>query len=324
MHIGITYDLKDDYLEMGYGKEEVAEFDQLATIDAIDTTLKSLGHQTTRIGHIKNLVSRLCKEEKWDLVFNIAEGVKGFGREAQVPAILDAYNIPYTFSDPLVLSLTLHKAMTKRIVRDAKLLTPDFFIIEDIKDIDNFNLNFPIIVKPLAEGTGKGISHLSKVENIDQLKSMAENLLKNFSQPVLAEDFLPGREFTVGIIGTGDEAEAIGTLEILLNQNAEKELYTYSNKENYLDRVEYNLVNDEEARLAMNLALNAWKVLGCRDAGRIDIKSDKYGRPNFLEVNPLAGIHPVVGDLIILCKKVNISYEELISKIIYFAKKRIK
>ena len=118
MKIGITYDLRDDYIAEGYTEEETAEFDHPRTIAAIEDTLQSLGYETDRIGHIRALARRLVAGNRWDLVFNIAEGLRGFGREAQVPALLDAWEIPYTFSDPLVLSLTLHKGLTKRVIRD--------------------------------------------------------------------------------------------------------------------------------------------------------------------------------------------------------------
>ncbi|MBE0557918.1 MAG: D-alanine--D-alanine ligase, partial [Proteobacteria bacterium] len=130
MKIGMTYDLRDDYLAEGYGEEETAEFDHPKTIAAIEEALNDLDYETDRIGHIRALAMRLVAGERWDLVFNIAEGLRGFGREAQVPALLDAYDIPYTFSDPLLLTLTLHKGMTKRVIRDLRIPTPAFAVIE--------------------------------------------------------------------------------------------------------------------------------------------------------------------------------------------------
>ena len=119
MKIGLTYDLRSEYLKMGYSELETAEFDRDDTIEAIESTLHELGYETERIGHAKQLAKALTTGKRWDLVFNIAEGLHGIGREAQVPALLDLYEIPYTFSDPLVMSLTLHKGLTKRVLRDA-------------------------------------------------------------------------------------------------------------------------------------------------------------------------------------------------------------
>ncbi len=131
MTIGLTYDLRSEYLAAGFGEEETAEFDRDDTIDAIETALQELGYETDRIGTARTLTSRLSQGDRWDLVFNIAEGLNGIGREAQVPALLDIFNIPYTFSDPMVMSLTLHKGMTKRIVRDAGIPTVDFHVVKN-------------------------------------------------------------------------------------------------------------------------------------------------------------------------------------------------
>jgi len=163
--VGMTYDLRTDYLQEGYTEEETAEFDQPATIEAIEETLQSLGYRTDRIGHVRALAKRLVAGDRWDLVFNIAEGVRGFGREAQVPCLLDAYGVPYVFSDPLVLSLTLHKAMAKRVVRDLGIPTPDFAVVEDVSDIAGVSLPYPLFVKPVSEGTGKGIDAKSLVRD---------------------------------------------------------------------------------------------------------------------------------------------------------------
>ena len=165
MKVGITYDLRDEYLKLGYSEEETAEFDKDSTISAIEDTLIELGHTTERIGNIWDLSKKLLDGKSWDLVFNIAEGLRGIGREAQVPALLDAYNIPYTFSDPLVLALSLHKGMTKRVLRDLGIPTPNFYEVKSIEDIDKVNLEYPLFAKPIAEGTGKGIHADSKIKN---------------------------------------------------------------------------------------------------------------------------------------------------------------
>ena len=134
MRIGVTYDLRSDYLAMGYSEEETAEFDSEDTIAAICDALTALGLEASRIGNVKKLTERLARGERWDAVFNFCEGLRGLSREAQVPALLDAYEIPYVFSDPLTMALTLDKAMTKRIVRDSGVPTPDFAVIEKIAD----------------------------------------------------------------------------------------------------------------------------------------------------------------------------------------------
>ena len=326
MHIGLTYDLRADYLAEGYSEEETAEFDQPSTIEGVESVLTGLGHQTDRIGHGRRLVERLARGDRWDLVFNIAEGLHGLGREAQVPAILDLYQIPYTFSDPLVLALTLHKGLTKAVIRDAGLPTADFAVVERIEDVSRVTLPPPLFAKPVGEGTGKGVTAASKIADHESLLPICRELLARYRQPVLVETFLPGREFTVGIVGTGPDAEVVGSMEVVLLPGAEAEVYSYVNKERCDEFCHYapgNPETDEEVRRAEALALAAYRVLGCRDAGRVDIRSDAHNRPHFIEVNPLAGIHPVHSDLPILCGMKGISYATLIERILQSALKRV-
>src|SRR5580693_4842643 len=219
MRIGVTYDLRADYLALGYSEEETAEFDAEATIIAVCDALSGLGHQPARIGGIRSLTAALAAGTRWDAVFNICEGLKGVSREAQVPALLEAFDIPYLFSDPLTLCLTLDKAMCKRVVRDAGVPTADFALIETEADIAHVALDFPLFLKPVAEGSGKGVDGRSRVDDRAALAGVAKDLLEKFRQPVLVEEFLPGREFTVGITGTGDRAEILGVLEIVPTEN---------------------------------------------------------------------------------------------------------
>jgi len=323
LRTGITYDLRDNYMAEGYSEEETAEFDRADTIDAIEKTLQDLGYVTDRIGNVKSLVKRLAEGDRWDIVFNIAEGLAGIGREAQVPAILDAYNIPYTFSDPLVLSLTLHKSMAKRVIRDLGIPTPEFAVVEEEGDIEKVSLRYPLFAKPMSEGTSKGIDASSKITSKKQLFSVCRHLLATFRQPVLVETFLPGREFTVGIVGTGKDALALGVMEVHLRDDAEKGVYSYINKENCEELVEYRLAADSMAREVQEAALLIWRGLGCRDAGRVDLRADRDGVAHFLEVNPLAGLHPDHSDLPIICKLAGIPYHELLNMIMESARRRI-
>lgn len=323
MKIGLTYDLRQDYLDMGYGEEETAEFDKESTIEGIENALQLLGHKTERIGHIKKLVEKLAKGEKWDLVFNIAEGLFGVAREAQIPALLDAYEIPYVFSDAFTLAVTLDKGLTKTIVRNLGIPTADFFVLKNIEEVEKINLPYPLFAKPVAEGTGKGIGANSKIKNKEELKTVCKDLLEKFNQPVLVETFLSGDEFTVGITGTGDDAKIVAVMEILLEDNAEAEVYSYDNKENYEDRVTYKLASEENAQKCSKVALNAWRGLNCRDGGRVDVRFDKNGVVNFIEVNPLAGLNHITSDLPIMCKLKGQSFNDLIKDIINSAIKRI-
>lgn len=323
MRLGLTYDLRETYLQAGYSDLETAEFDRADTIDSIETALIELGYVVERIGNVKDLAARLVAGDRWDLVFNICEGLHGIGREAQVPALLDAYQIPYLFSDTLVCALTLHKGMTKDVVRAAGIATPDYAVVEDVTSIRDINLPYPLFAKPVAEGTGKGVSTHSKINNAAELRKVCQRLLKEFRQPVLIERFLPGREFTVGILGTGRKAAALATLEIRLLPGADAEIYSYRNKENCEELVQYQLLPAGKLRRDIEtLAVRAWRVLGCRDGGRIDVRLDEHGEVHFIEVNPLAGIHPEHSDLPIMATQVGLEYNGLIERIMNSAVQR--
>ena len=324
MKIGITCDLRDDYLAAGFTEEQTAEFDSRETIAAIEDALQSLGYATEQIGNIRALAGRLVAGERWDMVFNIAEGLNGFGREAQIPALLEAWEMPFVFSDPLVLALTLHKGLTKRVIRDLGIPTPDFAVIETLAEAKALKMAFPLFAKPVAEGTGKGVTGASKIDHQEQLEALCATLLANFQQPVLVETFLPGREFTVGIIGTGADAYVPGVMEVLFTQNAREDIYSYENKEGWKGRIEYRLADDAVAREAAASALAAWRGLGCRDGGRVDLRVDAAGKPCFIEVNPLAGLKPGYSDLPILCELAGISYREMIAQIVQSALKRLR
>jgi D-alanine-D-alanine ligase len=320
--VGLTYDLRSEYLAQGFSEEETAEFDRDETINAIEEAVRKEGYATDRIGNFRGLIAALAEGRTWDLVFNLCEGMHGMGREALVPALLDAWRIPYTFSDPVVLAVSLNKAMTKRIVRDAGVATPDFAVVETSADADAVGLPFPLFAKPLGEGTGKGISPSSRILSREELRAVCAILLATFHQPVLVETYLPGREFTTAIIGTGPQAEVIGTMEVILLETAEAHAYTYLNKEYCDDRVRYELTRGREAEQCESLALRAWRALGARDAGRIDIRMDARGVPSFIEVNPLAGLHPQHSDLPIICTMVGVSFQQLIHRIMESARRR--
>ncbi len=328
MRIGFTYDLRREYLQRGLTEEETGEFDSDATIEILEKTLRCLGHEVVPIGNIFNLTTRLAGGERWDLVFNITEGLYGRSREAQVPALLEAYAIPYTFSDPLTLALSLDKALTKTIVRGTGVLTPDFFLLDAPHDLDreekDRQIGYPLFVKPVAEGTGKGITADSIVRNRQELVRQCAKLLARYGGPALVEAYLPGREFTVGILGTGGRARVVGVIEVEILEGGDPLVYTFLNKEFCEKRVRYTLVRDAEiVKEASDIALKAYIALGCRDAGRVDVKADREGRLNFLEVNPLAGLHPTHSDLPILCSQAGMSYAELLSEIIRSAVERV-
>ncbi len=316
MRIGITFDLRADYLALGMSMEETAEFDAEITIASICRALIGLGHQPVRIGNIVALTEKLGQGERWDAVFNICEGLNGYAREAQVPCLLEAFGIPCFFSDALTLAVALDKGWTKRILRDADVPTAPFAVIESVRDVAAVDLEFPLFVKPVAEGSGKGVDARSRVANMAELERAVSAVIGRFRQPVLIESYLPGREFTVGIVGTGGGARVLGVVEIAPTGNSAGVDYGYENKENCDQNIAYRMVEDDEAVAAGDVALKAWRVLRCRDGGRIDVRNDAAGRPQFVEVNPLAGLNPEHSDLCFLATFKGCSYQQLIGMIV--------
>jgi D-alanine-D-alanine ligase len=324
VRIGFTYDLKDDYVALGFAEHEVAEFDSPTTIEAIAGALIELGHEVERIGHVRALAARLVAGWRCDLVFNIAEGVAGYGRESQVPALLEAYGIPYTFSDPLVCALTLHKGMAKHVARGCGVPTPAFALVTSPAEAAAVALPLPLFAKPVAEGSSKGITSKSLVTTQAALIETCTELLERYRQPVIVEEYLSGREFTVGILGTGEAARALGTLEVVLLEGADAGVYTYRNKTEWESIVEYRLLEAAPLRTAVeDVALATWRCLGCRDAGRVDVRLDGAGSPQMLEVNPLAGLAPGYSDLPNMAAMAGMSYHALIGEILSCAVARI-
>ncbi len=322
MRIGFVYDLRDEYLAAGYSELDVAEFDSVSTIDEIAAALHRLGHEVVRVGRGQALAGRLVRGERFDLVFSIAEGLKGRSREAQVPALCELFDQPYAFSDPLTMAATLDKAIAKRIVRDQGIATAPFAVLRSVADVDAVDLPFPLFVKPIAEGTGKGCEKASRVTNARELRLAARHIIETFKQPAIAETFLPGREFTVGIVGTGAEARVIGVAEIIVRADAADPVYSYENKELCETMVVYELATDAEASATAAAALEAYYALECRDGARLDFRSDASGVPHFLEANPIAGLHPTHSDLPIIADLAGLGYDALLAGIIASAAER--
>jgi D-alanine-D-alanine ligase len=321
MKVGLTYDLRSWYIDRGYSMDETAEFDKQETVDALENSLKLMGHETEHVGNAFQLIEALAAGKKWDIVFNIAEGLYGDGRESVVPAILDQYKIPYVFSGPVIMGLSLNKHLAKLVVAASGVPVSPGSLITELKDLENCNLEFPLFIKPVSEGTGKGITDKSLVTSSAQLLKMAEWILAEFHQPALVEEYLPGREFTVGIVGYGDDAFAIGGMEVMTINNLP---YSVEVKENYQNYCTYKILDPDVVDECKSVALRAWKALDAVDAGRIDLKADRNGKICFIEANPLAGLNPVHSDLPMLSRMYGIEYQTLMEMIMKSAIKRIK
>lgn len=320
MRIGLTYDLRTWYLERGYTMDETAEFDKEETVVALETELVRLGYETIRIGNVFQLVEKLAAGERWDMVFNIAEGLYGDGRESVVPALLDQYRIPYVFSGPVVMGISLNKYLTRLVVGAAGVPVCPGIIANSVHDLDDLSsLEFPLFVKPVAEGTGKGITTRNVVRDRESLVTLVTELLTKYNQPALVEEYLPGREFTVGVTGNGAEAKVTGGMEVICKDNLP---YSVEVKENYENYVQYRVYDDDIKPQCDAVALGAWRALGAVDAGRVDMRADRHGRMCFIEANPLAGLNPVHSDLPMLSRMNGLAFSTLIDMIMNSATKR--
>jgi len=279
--------------------DKYAEWDTRQTIDAVARAL-SLYHEVTLVEADENAYDRL-RDGEFDIAFNIAEGMNGVSREAQVPAMLEFLGIPYTGSDPLTLATCLDKSRTKEILSYHGIATSRFVVANSFKEVSKAPLRYPLFVKPLHEGSSKGIYNSSYVKNAQALQREIERIHDDYEQPALIEEYLPGREFTVALLGNGNELRVLPPVEIRFDSLPSEALPVYSYEAKWLwDTKESPIevfkcpapIDDSLQAKIENVCRKAFEVLNCRDWSRIDIRLDSEGEPNIIEVNPLPGILP--------------------------------
>lgn len=322
--VGLTYDLKTDYeFKAGDPPDANAEFDHPSTIDVIAQAIEASGFKTKKIGSVRHLLEKI-DNLKVDIVFNISEGLFGRNRESQVPTLLEMADIPFVGADAFTLSLTLDKLMAKKIFIAEDIPTPKFFevnSIDNLTDVDH--LHFPLIVKPRFEGSSKGLSDASRVQNLEELKKQAEYIINTYKQPALIEEFISGQELTVAIVGN-NPPEVLPSVQIKIDGRLKlnDKFYTFARITS--DRLEYIC----PARISHNLkekiselALRTYSAVECRDFGRVDFRLDSKGNPYVLEINPLPSLS-TEDVFFIVAKEIGITYEEMIGKILNSALKR--
>ena len=325
LRVGITYNLKKDFSHReDQPIDSFEEFDSEETIDAIRHVLQSDGHEVFKLGGGPGLIDRL-RTSPVDIVFNIAEGIGGRNREAHIPALLEFLNIPYTGSDPLTLSLTLDKAMAKKVVRSEGIPTPGFQKVEKMEDFHGLDLRYPLFVKLCYEGSSKGVRLDSKISDPSSLSQKVKWLLETYGPPILVEEFVSGPEFTVGILGN-EHPSVLGVMQIeIKGSHPDEAIYSLEVKREWEKRVSYHCPPPIPSRLLKSIeevALRAYRALDCRDVSRVDIRIGGDGVPYFLEVNPLPGLSPVYGDLPIMAGRMGWEYSRLVKTIFQHALKR--
>jgi len=331
MRIGITYNLSTEVAAAeGIPSDRADEFDSLETVRNIERGIIAVGHEPVRLGFGLDAIVRL-KRQPVDLVFNIAEGLYGRARESQMPAILDMMGIPYTFSDTLALSLALDKTMTKQVLMQNGINTPAFWSVDNPVQVEAIiqtgALKYPLFVKPSREGSSMGINDSSRVTCDDELRNQVGVVLAAYpGSSILIEEFLPGREVTVGVIGNR-EPEVLGVMSFKLLSGTEKDFfYTPEIKHHWEKYVVPECPADltaDEYQKARDLAVGVFKALHCRDCARIDMRFDANGEPSFMEINPLAGLTKGKSDIPVMAELMGLSYEDLIGRIVQVAVERI-
>lgn len=318
--VGLTYDLKTDYkFKAGDPPDANAEFDHPSTIDVIAGAIESQGYKVKRIGNVSNLLEKIDKLNV-DIVFNISEGLTGRNRESQVPMLLEMARVPFVGADALTLALTLDKVMAKKVFIAEKIPTPKFFEIKDTGSLDIDHLKFPLIVKPRFEGSSKGLSENSRVENREGLIAQAEYIVNTYQQPALVEEFISGQEFTVVVIGNS-QPEALPIVQVKIDGKLKlnDKFYTFSRITS--DRLEYicpaHINNDLKNKIS-ELAIKTYNAVECRDFGRIDFRVDNDGNIYVLEINPLPSLS--TEDVFpLVAREIGLSYNQVIGKILKVA-----
>ena len=336
MRIGLAYNQKPDLSASGEppsSTDAFAEWDEPATINAVAQALSLFG-DVVRLEAVATFPQQLALARP-DLVFNMAEGLLGPSRESHVPAICEFSGVPYTGSDPLSLALALHKGHAKQILVHAGVPTPAFVLVSEPRDLERVSLPYPLFVKPVAEGSGKGIYVNNLCTSPEQLRERVLALLKEYHQPVLVEMYLPGREFTVAILGNGADARClpIVAFDFSTLPAGAPPIYGYEAKWVW-DSADHQLalyecparIPDVLARGIERVSLAAYHALDCRDWCRVDVRLDAAGVPHVMELNPLPGILPDPRDNSCFPKAARVAgytYDELIQEVVRIAWRRI-
>ncbi|PLX34536.1 MAG: D-alanine--D-alanine ligase [Clostridiales bacterium] len=320
--VALTYNLKNE--SNLKNEDDQAEFDSIETVQAIARAIEKTGCRVVPMEATRSIVNEI-QNRHIDMVFNFAEGLKGRGRESQVPALLSFLSIPFTGSDETTLAIGLDKALSKRIAMTENIRTPKFQIFFNSSDVLKKSLQFPLIVKPNAEGSSKGIIDSSIASDEYSLKLLTDRIIESYEEPAIVEEYVPGREFTVGLLGNGKDVEVLPLMEILFEKD-ENPFYSYNVKKNSEKFIRYECPAKIDSKLEKKIkrmALRIFTSLQCRDVARIDIRvSEKDNEPYFIEINPLPGLIDGFSDLTIIARSANMEYDQLIRRILNEAFKR--
>src|SRR3954471_3694388 len=324
LRIGFAFNVKR--VDPKAGNDAEAEYDAPETIDAIREALEHYGHVT--LFEATADLPRQLMQTPVDLVFNIAEGVAGRNREAAVPALCELMGIPYTGSDAATLSIALDKALSKRVLMQHEILTAEFQVMETGRERLSSKLKFPLIVKPNQEGSSKGVSASASVcDNEESLRAVVRELIDRYRQPALIEVYIPGREFTVGLLGDR-RPRVLPPMEILFkDKNNTRPVYDFQIKQEWEKHVSYQCpahLSPAELKAVERVCRETFAALDCRDVSRVDLRMTAKGELYVIEVNPLPGLTPGYSDLCLIAAAAGIEYRTLIGDILEGGLKRLR
>ena len=326
MRVGLAYDLKTTITGHHDVDDALEEYDSPETVEIITGALESRGYEVIKLGGGVQFLDNI-RRVNVDIVFNIAEGRGNYrSREAQIPAILEMLDIPYTGSDPQCLSVSLDKAITKKLAASEGVITPKWLTVSDESEIVQTpweQFRYPVIIKPGREGSSKGIRLTSLTHDAGQARAEASRILACYGQPAMVEEFIDGDEVTVGVIGN-NPPQVIGIMRVLPKTRMEHFVYSIEVKRDYLNLVDYECpasLREDVIDGLKSASLKAFKTLGCRDFSRIDFRVDRRGTPYFIEINPLPGLGSY-SDLIIMGKLMGRAHEEIIGSVLDAALER--
>jgi D-alanine-D-alanine ligase len=320
IRVGFTYNVK-----RSHDGDDEAEWDPPETIIAIANALARQGHIVVHLEATPDL-PRVLAEADVDLIFNIAEGVEGRNREAQVPALCELLGIPYTGSDSATLAIALDKALGKKVLMQHDILTPKFQLMESARERLSGDMKFPLIVKPNAEGSSKGIDSTNVVDTEEELRAAVKLCVEKYRQPALVEEYIAGREFTVGLLGD-KRPRVLPPMEIKFKKNNPRPVYDYGVKQEWEEHVYYECpakLTETEQKAMEKIARATFWALDCRDVARVDLRMDADGRIYVLEVNPLPGLTPDYSDLVLIAKAIGMEYDQLIAEIMVGGLRRMR
>jgi len=294
-----------------------AEYDPPETVETIATSIRSLGHEVVSIEATRDFPIRLAQESP-DLVFNISEGQTGRAREAHVPAVCEMTGVAYTGSDATTLAVALDKALTKMVLLQSGVPTPAYRVLRSRDELANFDLRYPVIVKPNCEGSSKGLLPANVVESQPGLLEQVGRVFTRYAQPVIVEECVFGREFTVGFLGPG-EPQALPILELQFLDKSRPPIYDIDMKQDPPDKIRHVCpapLEDSLAQEIVRTARRAYHALGCRDIGRVDVRLDDRAAPQVVEVNPLPGLAPRYSDVCKMTESLGWSHQEVIARVL--------